>query len=247
MSHTALRRVMIRLLHDPTFVAALRADPDQALADVALEPDERRLLAAVPEAAWRTDPDRPGRVLAALADELPIATRLAPARAAAFLGSRHFHEAVQKRGSLALAYGAHLADDPEPRVVALARLETAVASVRREPSPPAPSPAGRLRLTPLGRLVRVRAGALDLLRALREGDPAGRALEPGHETVLVLRRPDADDVGLEWLAPELEVLLERAARPERRETLDAAARAVGADGSLAVQVVDGLVADGILV
>src|SRR5262249_43492594 len=90
MSHLALRRVMVRMLHDPAFTAAVYADPAHALAGVDLTTLERRWLAEAPPAAWRTDPERPARVLAALLDEFPGAAGRAPARVARFFTSEHF-------------------------------------------------------------------------------------------------------------------------------------------------------------
>src|SRR5262245_39972385 len=169
MSHLALRRVMVRMLHDPAFTAAVYADPAHALAGVDLTTLERRWLAEAPPAAWRTDPERPARVLAALLDEFPASAGRAPARVARFFTSEHFHHAVQARGSLALAFGAPLVGDADPIVANLARLETAIARVRRAPRAPQPSAPGDLRRTPAAAVVRVRTGTLALYKAIREG------------------------------------------------------------------------------
>ncbi|MCW5893357.1 MAG: hypothetical protein KIT14_22820 [bacterium] len=99
MSHLALQRVTVRLLHDPAFVAALYADPERALAGTDLEARERTWLLATPRAAWGTDRARPARVLAALRDEYPVATALAPARAAAFFRPPAFHDVRCRRAA----------------------------------------------------------------------------------------------------------------------------------------------------
>jgi hypothetical protein len=243
MSHRALRRVMIRLLHDPTLAAAIHAGPT-GLAGVDLTERERAWLLAVPPAAWRTDAGRPDRALAALGQEFPASVTLAPGRAEGFFQSDAFHAAVQERGSLAMAFGAHLAGDDDPRVAALARLETAIAAARRAPRRVDPSPPGTLRLTPHARLLRVAAGAPALLDAVRAGR-RNAALAPGDEPVLVLRTRDGE-VTVEGVPPDLAALLERAASPVPRGDLERLARARGA-GDDAAAIVDGLVADALLV
>lgn len=208
MSHTALRRTVIRLLHDASMVDRLRSDP-AALGDVDLTAAERAWLLAVPPEAWRTDADRPRRVLAALADEYPAAVRLAPSRRDAFFRSAHFHAAVQERGSLAIAFGRHMSEDADRRVVAVVRLELAAAVVRRAPRRIPASPPDTLRLSPRAAVVRVAAGAAELLDATRDGRQATR-LGQTDEPLLVARSADGDDVAIERLEAPLAALLERA-------------------------------------
>jgi hypothetical protein len=246
MSHTSLRRVAVRLLHDEDLARALQDDPDRALAGVPLSPEERAWLLAVPRGAWRTDLERPRRVLAALRDEFPASCALAPARAATFLRSRHFHDAVQDRGSLAAAFGLHVAEDGDVRVVAVARLETATALVRRAPLRIAASPAGRLRLTPAGRIVHAARGAAALLAAVRDGR-LHTTLGPAEEALLVLRQPATLEVTIEPLSEALGELLGRATTAAPRAELEAVARSLGADPDEASAIVGGLVADDVLV
>jgi hypothetical protein len=245
MSHTVLRRVAIRLLHDPAFVEALHDDPARALANVDLSSEEQRWLVRVPRAAWRADPDRPDRVLAALRDEFPATVGLAPTRAAGFLRSKEFHAAVQERGSLAVAFGTYMAGDADRRVTTIARLESAVASVRRAPNHVAPSRDGRLRLVPSARIVRVPAGAAELLAAVRAGTPEP-ALASNDEPVLVLRAQGSEDVTIERLSPDLATLLDLAASEVSRGELEAAIRSHGSTPAEAVEIVDGLVSEAIL-
>ncbi len=245
MSHLALRRVMIRLLHDPRLVAALYAGHEDALADVDLTAAERAWLLAAPPAAWRTDPARPVRLVAALAEEYPATVARATAHAAEFLRSPHFHRAVQERGSLALAFGDHLASGTDPDVVALARLERAIAAVRRAPRAPAPSPAGRLRLSPRAVVLRLPRGTLDLLAAARRGESGG-SLGDGEEAALVAAAPGATEVEIEGLEPELAALLERAAGAGATRRAPRRGRRLGADAGAEVAIVDRLVVDGML-
>jgi hypothetical protein len=246
MSHTALRRVAVRLLHDEDLARALHDDPDGALAGIPLSAEERAWLLAVPRGAWQTDLERPRRVLAALRDEFPASFALAPARAGAFVRSRHFHEAVQDRGSLAAAFGLHAAEDDDARVVAVARLETATALVRRAPMRVTTSPAGRLRLTPAGRVVHAAQGAAALLAAVRDGRPYA-TLGPAEEALLVLREPATLEVTIEPLSEALAELLGRAMTAAPRAELEAVARSLGADPDEASAIVGSLVADDVLV
>jgi hypothetical protein len=236
---------MIRLLHDAAFAAAVHADPERALAAVDLTADERRWLLAKPAAAWRTDPARPARVLAALLEEYPATVAQAPDAPAGFFRSSELHAAIQERGSLALALGAYLARTGDRPTRTLARLEQAVAAVRRAPRAPAKSPPGRLRLSPRARVLRLPAGALDLLAAVRR-DERGARLGTIDEPVLVALASGATDVTLEGLEPALALLLERAEPGCRGDDLRAEAGRLGAEPRDAAEVVERLVADGLL-
>ncbi len=252
MSHTALRRVMIRLLHDPGFATALYDDPERALADVALDASERAWLVSAPRAAWRADSARPARVLAALVEEYPATCVLAAERAAGFFASPAFHAAVQERGSLALALGDHLLGDMDPRVRALAALERAIADIRRVVDGPRAEVAGTLRLAPRARVLRVPEGALALLGSLRAGDAppddgAPRELGPGDESVLAFARHARADVTLEALPSALTALLRRAEIGATHAELATEARSQGALPGEDVEIVAGLVADGLVV
>ena len=140
MSATELQRVVVRMLHDPALVAAVYADADAALAGVPLSATERAWLVAPDRRRWGADPHRRARQLHALLDEYPASGALAGrgvgvARLDAFFSSSAFHGCIQARGSLALAFGAYLADLGVD-VAAVARIEWAVARVRRAPPRP---------------------------------------------------------------------------------------------------------------
>jgi hypothetical protein len=246
MSHVALRRVVIRLLHDAALVDRLARDPDAALTGADLSSAERAWLLAVPVNAWRTDANRPRRVLAALADEYPATVRAAPARPAAFFSSPHFHSAVQDRGSLALAFGGYMSEDADRGVVALARLELAAAVVRRAPRRVPASPAGMLRLSPRAAVVRVAAGAAELLDAVRDGRTA-TTLGQTDEPLLVARSADGVDVAIERLEAPLAALLERALEVVPTPELERLVVTLGGAPEDALGVIGSLREDALLV
>lgn len=245
MSHLALRRVMVRMLHDPALVEAVYADPARALAGVPLSAVERAWLVATPRAAWGTDPERPQRVLAALLDEFPVTSSAAAARAGSFFASAAFHRSVQERGSLALAFGEHLATEGAPATIALARVETAIAEVRRAPRTPVPSPVGMLRRSPAAAVIAVPAGTLQCYDALRRGAPAP-PLAAGDERLLILRSGADTEVTVEEIPVALATLLADATLPRERAALLAATRRLGTDPGEDAEVVDELIRDGLL-
>jgi len=245
MSHLELRRVMIRMLHDPDLVASIYADPQRALAGEEISEAELGWLLATPRAAWGTDPDRPGRVLAALLEEFPVTALLARERVATFFASSHFHGAVQGRGSLALALGEHLGRASDPLAATLARLETAIARVRRAPRRAPPSAPAHLRLAPHAALLTSPHGTLAAFGALRQRrEPP--ALAAGEEEILVLRHPSTGEVTAEECPEGVAAIVRAAERPVPRERLAAIAREQGADPGEETAILDGLVRDGIL-
>ena len=145
MSDLELQRTAVRMLHDPSFVAAVYADPERALAGLALSPAERAQLTRADVRAWQVDPHRKTRVLRAIIDEYfatvatlwttPSATVAASQALDAFFGTPRFHEAIRARRSLVLVFAGHL----EGLVTGtlgrgLLALEHAFARVRRAPA-----------------------------------------------------------------------------------------------------------------
>ena len=245
MSHLALRRVMIRMLHDPAFATAVYEDATRALAAVDVDAREIAWLMRQPRAAWRADAGRPVRLLTALADEYPATLPLATEHAAGFLRAPEFHAAVQERGSLAVAFGAHLMRAADRAARCLASLEQAIAIVRRAPRVPPASPPGELRLTPRAVVRDVPTGTLALLERARRGRSDG-TLGDADETVLVALLPGASDVGLELLEPGLAAILRRAAGGAPLATLVATARDQGAELGEDTEIVERLVGDHLL-
>lgn len=136
----ALQRVVVRLLHDP--------DLARATARAGLNATEHAWLEAVDPRRWRADPMRRYRLLQALIEEYPVAAarvvrRAGVARLDRFFESDHFHDSVQKRRILAIDFGGWLAQMPD--CADAARLEGAIAQVRRTPRRPAPAGPNQFR------------------------------------------------------------------------------------------------------
>jgi hypothetical protein len=132
------------MLFDDGFVAALYSNPDEALANLDLTTDERAQLLAVDRRAWNYDPLRRRRTLRTLVEEFKISTTLllAETRSLAsldrFFSSNQFHQSVQKRGSMGLAFAQFLSDLYQNNQLKtrqlpdVLRLETTLARCRRE-------------------------------------------------------------------------------------------------------------------
>lgn len=140
MTAKALQRVVVRMLYDPALVEAVYADPQAALADVALTAAERTWLVAPDRRRWRADPMRRARGLQALLEEYPVASAVLARRAGvsaldAFFSSSVFHGCIQERRSLAATFGHWLAAHGIPLLSGLADIESAVVAVRRAEQP----------------------------------------------------------------------------------------------------------------
>jgi hypothetical protein len=280
VSHHALQRVVVRMLYDRAFQEAVRADPEKALAGLDLTPEERSWLAAVDPRAYRADPLRRVRSLKDLLEEYPASAALvAAARGSvqaldAFFSSEAFHGCVQARGSMALAFGAYLerlgsrGAFGDRRVGPMARLETAIAALRRAgPDGARGTDASKaLRRSAGAALLELPGGTLELYQRLLgslaelDPDPVAALLHPRfrlkktrplrereRQPVLVLRDAATGGVSLEELPPALYGLLSAAGAGRPRDELLAEARRLGAEPGEDVEILDGLVADGLLV
>jgi len=250
----ALQRVVVRMLHDPAFAQAVFAGAGlPELTDA-----ERGLLLASDPRAYRTDPYRRSRLLQALIEEFPCATALvsrggrALDRVDAFLSSPDFHQAVQGRRSVALAWGCWLG----VRAPGVAALEHAVARARRWRRPRGPGLAlatgvqpvalqvgalarwqhlsARLGPEPLAALV---GGAVDL------GSPP--PLADGHEHWVVVCSPDGQ-TGLVGGSEGTHAVLDQARTPVPMDRLLAALADADTDEATAREVLQALLEDGLL-
>lgn len=275
MSHTALQRVVVRMLHDPSFVAAVFAHPERALADVDLTTTERDWLRSADPRRFTADPLRPRRVLKGLLDEYKASSALAVAATRrlatldAYFASPIFHACIQSRGSMAIAFGDFLgALDGDPRIAAVARLEQALVRARRgrRPTRPAGRFAAEARWVRSSHVVpvAVHEGTLEIVQAVErvlfeislapiaaladDGPNLASVPQLGTTPAHYLAELDAQgNAGLSEASEGLFALLEHAAQPVAGTQLIEAARALGADPGEELDILQPLVDDGSLV
>jgi hypothetical protein len=143
MSHHTLQKLVVRLLFDENFAAAVYAAPAEVLGGLDLTEAERAQLLSVDRRAWRHDALRQRRTLRTLVEEFKISTTivLAETRSLAslecFFSSSFFHQAVQERGSQGLAFsefmlaGSRTGAWTAPQLPDVIRLEATFAACRR--------------------------------------------------------------------------------------------------------------------
>ncbi|MDP6945997.1 MAG: hypothetical protein QF464_17740 [Myxococcota bacterium] len=268
MSALALQRVMVRMLYDPAFADRVFGAPHDALADVALSPEETRWITRTDRRAWRLDPMRRSRTLFALLEEYPASaadTVSADGHTGhldAFFSSSHFHDAIQTRQALVVAFGAFLLARAQPTLTPLARIEAAITRCRRATTGAHPD-QGSVTLAPGCEVLELPAGALDRYTAIVTAlDQANR---PALETVLaegfrlsapatrdesgvehVLVEPGAAGPRLGEIPEALARLLVAATQPLASDALRQVALSLGAEGHEADELIDELVTDGVL-
>jgi hypothetical protein len=151
MSARELQRVAVRMLYDEPFLERVYGDVHTATADCDLTADERSWLTIPDRRAWKVDPLRRSRSLAALVEEFAVSVALlvrtsreATALLDSFFSSDAFHRGMQEGASLAQIFGSWLVDQTVYRDIVL--LEAALARVRRvyESGSAAPDLAGEV-------------------------------------------------------------------------------------------------------
>jgi hypothetical protein len=273
MSYHQLQRVVVRMLYDPAFVAQVFANPATALRDEDLTDQERRWLVEADRRAYAVDPLRRARTLTALIEEFPVSVQHLMQQTGqlalldAFFSSTHFHACIQQRGSLAVAFSEYMRatalQPPAPGLALspLVQLETAMARLRRrQGNPEAASTAAQhsLALAPTVALLHVPDGtlthyqaALDILNSDTDGLIAA-ACKPSTLPLLQQTQEDEwllimwhqDRTAIEILPEALGHLL--ATTPAPRSALIATVCAFGADTDEAKEIIDDLIADGVL-
>lgn len=246
------RRVQAALvcMHiDPAYAAEVRGA--RPLAELA--PRERALLRDVDPRALATDRYRRARAVQAILDEYPVAgALLGLAGVDVFFSSPAFRACVFDHGAMALAFGTWLDD----QAGGPGRIEAAIARVRRPAPAPGPGLACAARVAPLlapdGSLAfyeaaRARLGP-DPLAALAGPGVALGAPPRGERREPILVEADAAGaIALGGASEPLVRLLLFAARARPRGALAREAVRLGAGPDEADALLDGLVADGLLV
>ena len=257
MNPRAIQRAVVRMLYDPAFVAAVHG----ARAVPGLGEAERELLRRIDRRAFATDRFRRARAVQAIVKEFPgSAAALGLARVEGFLGTAEFVGCLAGRGSMALAFATWLAD----QAAGVGRIEAAMARLRR--GEVAVAVAGTLRCGPrivplslpagsLGWYEATRAwlGATPLQTLAQQPAPAGpprrspvRGRDPGEEHLL-LEIGDDGEMALGTASEALVRLLRHAQRGRSRRELEREAVARGASREEAAEVIDDLLAQGLLV
>ncbi|HEY6401740.1 MAG TPA: hypothetical protein VI479_10050, partial [Blastocatellia bacterium] len=114
MSHHTLQKLMVRMLFDGEFVEAVYAAPERALAGLDLTEAERGQLLGVDRRAWLHDPLRRRRTLRTLIEEFKVSTTIILAETRSleslerFFSSRFFHNSIEERGSMGMAFAEFL-------------------------------------------------------------------------------------------------------------------------------------------
>jgi hypothetical protein len=271
VSHAVVQRTVVRMLYDPEFARRVYADRDAALDGLDLTAAERAALVRPDARAYGTDAHRRARALHGLLEEFAAAATLFAAasgdvrRLDAFFSAPEFHECIIGRGSLAAAFGAYLAGAGtiDARVAPIAALEAAVAALRRA-SAPAASTGEAWILSPHHPVIELPGGTLALFQSLMNrvrsancnlvefllAPPARNlsdSLDAAAPEFLLLERA-ADEVHVEPVPAALGQLLAFARGPARsREALVIRARELGAEGLEADDILEELIADGVLV
>jgi hypothetical protein len=271
VSAQALQRLHVRCLFDPSLFARLRADGRAAIAGVDVSDAELGWLLACDPRLFTADAMRARRSLKALLDEFKASSALAVAATGrlatldAYFRSPFFHDAVQNRGSVALAYEAFLGQlaAHDARIGAVATIEGALARARRGRRTvirPRFDPSNRYRLASHVALATVPANTLSVMQsveqvlfeislapvaALASDGPTLDAvprLSEGFVTLLAVGGDD-DHAALEELPEALAGLLSTAREPVTGEVLAERAAALGGDSEVVVACIQ----DGLLV
>lgn len=142
-SVVAMQRVVVRMLFDPAFVERVYRAPHKTLGGLGIEEALITQLVENDRRLWNADRLRRSRALHILMEEFKVSTTLALhegrslALLDAFFSSPHFHDAVQLRGYMAMAFVGYLESLLKRRklrsnhMVYALRLESAMARSRR--------------------------------------------------------------------------------------------------------------------
>ena len=242
-----IQRLLVRMHVDPEFVAKVHSEvplPE-------IEPRVRTWLRAIDARAFLADDTRAARLLHAAIDEFPVTSACLPIPSLRrFFSSTYFHQCVMQRGSLVLSYGEYL--QTFARVETLARFENCLAtSRRREVQVPA---SGQLVLASRVGLFRGPASLLsayEKLRATLGADPVAAIVQGKPRTPPTLHGEPEDLLvqgsGVGKISDDLAEVLALATSSIAVDKLRQAFCARGASKSVALELIDELVSDAVLV
>ncbi|MBI2567548.1 MAG: hypothetical protein HYV63_10995 [Candidatus Schekmanbacteria bacterium] len=283
MSHSATQQTVVRMLFDAAYAERVFSAPEETLAGVDLTVEERTWVTRSDPRAYRTDPHRCERALGVIVEEFPVSCTLLARQSGsvdelhAFFASAFFCSSIFAGRPMALAFGdylAALAARPAPKscpLAEIARVEHAIAQVRRAPRAPLLPAAAvvAVSLAPTARVLRVTPGLLDyygqclaVVRshprgaigavvdpdlALPARPPSGPPEATAADAIIVDFPSGAEGPTLEMGAPALVDLLEAAERQtlSREDWIELAAGA-GASNQEALELWAELLTDGLL-
>jgi uncharacterized protein (UPF0276 family) len=249
-----VQTTIARLLYDPRLVDDLHEGrPLEAAGQPPLTEDERSWLLAIDRRAWSADRYRRARTLTGLVPEFPVSVLLRGVPGLeAFFDSPELHACIAGGGSLALTFGAWL----RPAAGPFAELELALARARR---PRGASGPGQIALAEGAALcslpgdiplhyarLRDSLGPDPLANLVQRDGPAPRPSLVEPPTWIII---ETDSTGRPSIGDGNEAigrLLEGALEPVPRDALLALARALGAEPPEDEEIVNDLVADGLL-
>jgi len=257
--------------HDPVLVAQVYEHPELVGVREGITSHDVALLSAPDRRAWGADVQRRDRVLEALRVEYPVSCALVELagrdRAAllSFFSTEYFHDCVRRWGVQAMAFADFLADfarDAGDQVLGVALsecldLERALAQVRR--SPPRlgyvaeSALSARLAPAPWIEVVRLRRGTLELHGGLSTWLSGGQtpdlaSLSEEEAEWLIVERSGRDGgLSIGELPVALFEVVERARGGVASAALQDLLREHGADPGEAVEVLDSMLSDQVLI
>lgn len=274
MSTQSLQRVAVRMLYDQVFLDQVYENAGAATHDCDLTQTERDWLQAPDLRAWRVDPLRRSRSLAALIEEFAVSVAIfvrthssAATRLDSFFSSSEFHRGMQQGASLAAIFVAWFEALVEGRAHDLLRLEASLARVRREfeagitlPLVIAVDTSATVHLSPAVEILELAHGTVggfsNVLGQLRQGEvaetvmntsfPLSDGMLPSTEREGVLVDGRHEGPRLEILSVDLGRVLAAAAQPIDFPEFASRAAVHGADEEDCRSILSSFAADGIV-
>ena len=274
MSTRSLQRVAVRMLYDQVFLDRVYQDVGAATRDCGLTQIEQGWLQAPDRRAWRVDPLRRSRSLAALIEEFAVSVAMfaragtdAAPRLDSFFSSREFHAGMQRGASLAAIFTGWFETKLDEPTRDLLHLEASLARVRREfeaglgsPTPVAFDTAATFCLSPAVEVLELAQGTVarfsSVLGELRRGGVAQRAMDAAVSVPATPPAPDEregvlvdgrhEDPRLEILSVELASVLSAASEPAGFAEFARRAAVHGADDEDCRSILSSFSEDGIV-
>ncbi|KIG16149.1 hypothetical protein DB30_04867 [Enhygromyxa salina] len=248
-----IQQALVCMMFDPVYAGVVRgpAPLDE------LSPRERELLRGVDPRGLATDDMRRARALHVILDEYPVSAALLGVEAVdQYFSSPAFRACVFERGSMALVFGRRYLLGASDKLHGIGAIETAMASARRVDRQRHPGLGSAPGLAPVSvpagslawyQRARARLGPepLQALTKLRKPWPQ-KPPRGGREHLLIEAKGDGS-LAIGTASAALVGLLIAADPPRPRAELVAAAIELGAEADEADELLDDLIAEGLLI